>query len=577
MMQEDSYAYVVVGFQAPPSPNYVSGPEHPPLPEFVLEPVYPTFMPSEDEVFPAEEQPLPAAVSPTAESPGYIADSDPEEDPKEDPADGSYDDDDDDDVEEDEDEEEEEHPALADSIPPPHVHHVTARMSIREKPPTLVWSEAEINRILTIPSPSPSPLSLWSLPLPQIPLPPLPVSPHLLLLSPPLPASPTYPLGYRAAMSRLRAETPSTSHPLPSGTPPSGTSPLLPIPLPTPSPPLILLSTSHRADVPEVTLPPQRDRRDHARTARLMETEARLSRQAWVQFMDASDLARSEWSSHVTNVGLDVAYPMTWTNLRKKMNDKYCPRGEIKKLEGELWNLRVKSNDMVCYNQRFQELELLCVQMFPEESDKVKRYVGGLPDVIHGSVVALRSKTMQEAIEMATELMDKRNNTFVERQAENKWKSAASTNTANNQRGTWKVQKPTCFECGAQGNSKRECLKLKNNNNRGNQAGNGNDPAKVYAGHFRRECPKLKNNNNRGNQVRNVKTQAKVYAVGKAGANPNNNVVTSTFLLNKHYASILFDTGADRSFVSTAFSSRIIITPTALHQSVTPPNWVAAE
>nr|GEY24748.1 reverse transcriptase domain-containing protein [Tanacetum cinerariifolium] len=83
-------------------------------------------------------------------------------------------------------------------------------------------------------------------------------------------------------------------------------------------------------------------------------------------------------------------------------------------------------------------------------------------------------------------------------------------------------------------------------------------------GHFKKECPKLKNNNNRGNQVGNAKAQANVYAVGKAEANPDNNVVTGTFLLNKHYASILFDTGANRSFVSTAFSSRIVITPTAL-------------
>ncbi|GJX50299.1 putative reverse transcriptase domain-containing protein [Tanacetum coccineum] len=81
-----------------------------------------------------------------------------------------------------------------------------------------------------------------------------------------------------------------------------------------------------------------------------------------------------------------------------------------------------------------------------------------------------------------------------------------NVNTGANQRG--------CFECGAQGN-------------------------------FKKDCPKLKNNNNRG-------------------ANLNNIVVTGTFLLNNRYASILFDTGADRSFVSTAFSSRIIITPTAL-------------
>nr|GEZ44235.1 reverse transcriptase domain-containing protein [Tanacetum cinerariifolium] len=64
------------------------------------------------------------------------------------------------------------------------------------------------------------------------------------------------------------------------------------------------------------------------------------------------------------------------------MTDKYIPRGEIKKLEGELWNLRVKSNDLVGYNQRFQELALLCVRMFLEESDKVKRYVGGLPETV---------------------------------------------------------------------------------------------------------------------------------------------------------------------------------------------------
>nr|GEW97655.1 reverse transcriptase domain-containing protein [Tanacetum cinerariifolium] len=125
-------------------------------------------------------------------------------------------------------------------------------------------------------------------------------------------------------------------------------------------------------------------------------------------------------NSHVTTVGPDVAYAMTWTNLRKKMTDKYCSRGEINKLEGELWNLRVKSNNVVGYNQHFQELAFLCVQMFLEESDKVERYVGGFYDVIHRSVVASRLKTMQEAIKMATELMDIRNNTFTERQAENR-------------------------------------------------------------------------------------------------------------------------------------------------------------
>ncbi|GKD54042.1 putative reverse transcriptase domain-containing protein [Tanacetum coccineum] len=581
MMPKDPYAYVVAAFQAPPSPDYVPGSEEPkqaPLsPEFVPEPVYPEFMPSEDDVFPAEEQPLPATVSPTIDSLGYITDSDPEEyeeDPEEDPID----------YPEDDDEEEEEHPSPVDFVLPP-VHRVTARMSIRAQTPISLPSDIEVARLLAIPTPPPSPLSLLSSPLPPI-LSPLPqiLSPPLLVSSPSLPASPTYPLRYRSAMIRLRAETPFTSNLLPLSTPPSGTPPLLPISLPTPSPPLLFPSTDCRAVVSKVSLPPRkrlcialglryevgksssapttrptagfrvdygfvatlddeirrdpkryvgygitdtwddmvedmqgtptetnveglsqrmtnfvttvrqdtneiyvrlddaqddrllmsgrlnmlhRERRAHAHTALLMKRKARLSREAWVRSIDASGTARSKkmapkrtiranpadtttttsvtntqlkamidqgvtdalaaraltwWNSHVRTVGHDVAYAMTWADLKKKMTDKYCPRGEIKKLETELWNLKVKGTDVIGYNQRFQELALLCVRMFPEESDKIKRHVSGLPDMIHGSVVALKPKTMQEAIEIATELMDKKIRTFAERQTENKRK-----------------------------------------------------------------------------------------------------------------------------------------------------------
>ncbi|GKB64666.1 reverse transcriptase domain-containing protein [Tanacetum coccineum] len=97
-------------------------------------------------------------------------------------------------------------------------------------------------------------------------------------------------------------------------------------------------------------------------------------------------------------VSHDVAYAMTWTNLKKKMTNKYCPRVEIRKLEAELWNLKVK------------------------ESHKIERYVSGLPDMIYGSVVASKPKTMQEAIEIATKLMDKKICTFAERQTKNKRK-----------------------------------------------------------------------------------------------------------------------------------------------------------
>nr|GEV59294.1 hypothetical protein [Tanacetum cinerariifolium] len=109
--------------------------------------------------------------------------------------------------------------------------------------------------------------------------------------------------------------------------------------------------------------------------------------------------------------------------------------------------------------------------MFPEESDKVERYVGGLPDMIHESVVASRPKTMQEAIEMHAkgkmwhELtlsgLVKRN------RIEGDCKSPANAN--NNQRGTKTGQKPTCYECGNQGHYRSDLPELKNQNH-GNQA-----------------------------------------------------------------------------------------------------------
>ncbi|GKF80006.1 hypothetical protein Tco_0235574, partial [Tanacetum coccineum] len=151
--------------EAPPSPIYIP---------FVPEPVYPEFLPGDDEVFPAEEQPMPAADSPTHQSPGYIPESDPEEDDEEDPEeDPAYypadrGDDDDDDAEE------EEHLALADPTAiaysadqdPYIAYRVTARMFIRPQAPAPFLSEEVAERVLALPTPPPSPLSPYSSPLP---------------------------------------------------------------------------------------------------------------------------------------------------------------------------------------------------------------------------------------------------------------------------------------------------------------------------------------------------------------------------------------------------------------------------
>ncbi|GJX59701.1 hypothetical protein Tco_0291091, partial [Tanacetum coccineum] len=228
-------------------------PEHEGLPWMLDDPYV-----QEDEVFLAEEQPLPAAALPTAQSPDYVPESDPEEDPEEDdnedpeedpvdyPADKGDDGDDEDgssedddvDIEVDDDEEEEEHPAPADSAavalpaidqalsaeeteafetdesaatPPPHpVYRVTARISIPAPVPTPVWSDAEVARLLAISTPPSSPLSPWSSPLPQIPSPPPPPILSPLPVSPPLPQIPSPPLPVSSPVPVLSPSPPAT-------------------------------------------------------------------------------------------------------------------------------------------------------------------------------------------------------------------------------------------------------------------------------------------------------------------------------------------------------------------------------
>ncbi|GJX29520.1 reverse transcriptase domain-containing protein, partial [Tanacetum coccineum] len=95
-------------------------------------------------------------------------------------------------------------------------------------------------------------------------------------------------------------------------------------------------------------------------------------------------VALTWWKSYVNIVGHNAAYDMPCKTLMKMMTTKYCPRNEIKKLEIEIWNLKVKGTDLTSYTQRFQELALLCGRMFPEVSNEVEKYVGGLPDMIQG-------------------------------------------------------------------------------------------------------------------------------------------------------------------------------------------------
>nr|GFC08109.1 hypothetical protein [Tanacetum cinerariifolium] len=206
--------------------------------------------------------------------------------------------------------------------------------------------------------------------------------------------------------------------------------------------------------------------------------------------------------------------------------------------------------------------------MFFEEADKIEKYVGGLPDMIHGSVVTSKLKTMQEAIKIATELMDKKIRTFAERETASKRKFENTSRTTQNQQQQYSNKRqntgrvytaasgekkqyvgskplcakcnyhhdgpcaPKCRNCNKIGHLLRDCRNTANTNNANNQRGTGFGQKTAchecgVQGHFRRECPKLKNNNNHGNQGGRNNASARVYAVGRAGTDPDANVVTA--------------------------------------------------
>nr|GEU71849.1 hypothetical protein [Tanacetum cinerariifolium] len=212
--------------------------------------------------------------------------------------------------------------------------------------------------------------------------------------------------------------------------------------------------------------------------------------------------------------------------LMKLMTDVYYPRNEIQKMETELWDLAMKGNDLTAYTRRFQELVLLCTRMVPNEEDKVERYVGGLLDNIKGNAATnFQGKNVrgQNVARSYTVGNNKKRGYIGSLPYYNKWKLHHAG--------------PCTVRCG---NCKRH-------------------------GHMTRDCKNRRNKTE--NQTRGNEATARAYAIGGGGANPDSNVVMGTFLLNNCYASMLFDFGADRSFVSSTFSNLLDVKPSTLDTS----------
>ncbi|GJU95446.1 putative reverse transcriptase domain-containing protein [Tanacetum coccineum] len=254
-------------------------------------------------------------------------------------------------------------------------------------------------------------------------------------------------------------------------------------------------------------------------------------------------------------IGIEAAYAMSWAELIKLMTEVYCPRNEVQKMETELWNLSVKGNDLTTYTRRFQELVLLCTRMVPNEEDKLKGYARSAknkrrldnnPRDNHGhqSVFKRQNVGGQNVARAYTT----RNNERMLDPYPTATSDCKVTVTPNTQRAPVGNQPGiVCYECGRLGNFRKDCPKLRNWNRR-NKTGN-------------------KNGNKTENQTGGNEATARAYAIGGGGTNPDSNVVMGTFLLNNCHASMLFDSGADRSFVSSTFSALLDVAPSTLDTS----------
>ncbi|GJY50815.1 reverse transcriptase domain-containing protein [Tanacetum coccineum] len=310
-----------------------------------------------------------------------------------------------------------------------------------------------------------------------------------------------------------------------------------------------------------------------------------------------TDDALSWWNAYAQPMGIEQANQITWTELKRLLTNKYCPRTEIRKMEEELYNLIVKGNDLKPYVRRFQELTVLCPNMVPNNDKLLEAFIGGLPRSIEGNVTASKPQTLEEAINIAQRLMDQvtkhapmqvlsdnkrkfddrrafnnnsrnnyrnTNNRYKNRRQQNRRQEAGRAYVVTpSENGRYAGDLPLCKKCNFHHNGPctgkcNICNKVghlsKNCRNKKPATGSNQLPVTVVChacgekGHYTNQCRKT-----------NINAQGRAYMLKDRNAQQDPNVVTGMFLLNQHLVKVLFDSGADRSFISISLASKLKI------------------
>nr|GEZ37950.1 hypothetical protein [Tanacetum cinerariifolium] len=263
-------------------------------------------------------------------------------------------------------------------------------------------------------------------------------------------------------------------------------------------------------------------------------------------------------NENVQTLGLANANQIPWSNFKAMMTTKYCPATEIQNMEQEIWTLTLKGDDIEAYNNRFYELALMCPELVPTERKKIEKYVRGFPERIKGNITSSKPTTLHDAINMARELVEQAvqgRATIIGESNKRKWEDH-QRNTNNNNPNN---------------NNNRN-----RNNNHHQQQNMRQETARAYvaspaegrgyAGNLPRTSAQKEGTSRMRELVRELMWWLKIrIRIRMWSRNPN--VVAGTFLLNDHYACILFDSGAEKSFISFTFTPFIDIAQTSLNTS----------
>ncbi|KAJ0765680.1 putative nucleotidyltransferase, Ribonuclease H [Helianthus annuus] len=323
------------------------------------------------------------------------------------------------------------------------------------------------------------------------------------------------------------------------------------------------------------------------------------------------------WKAQVQLLGLAVANATPWNDFKNLIKEEYCSRDDIHKLEVEFFNLKMTGSEIEAFTKRSNELAILCPTMVDPPIKRIELYLKGLVPEIQSHVTSANLGTIQQIIRLTHRFTIRQlsrtgcpsGSTSVQSQQQkiDDHQSPGQQSSGSQGQGGYRGNHPKCnrcnkhhsgqchkgrcLRCNKLGHEAKDCRSPRptnqnrqqqqpapQNHQQQQQQGNKGCFQCGAEGHFKRNCPQLnqnQNNNNQGNGNNNGGNnggnnngngaRGRAFVIGQGDARNDPNVVMGKFLLDDFFVTVLFDSGADTSYVSLKVSQILKRTLTLLN------------